>query len=339
MDVRPEDANPNEPLPQGSPAEVFLAVAARSPQPADAAAAVALIVIGFGVVDLVVVGIARSHTEPLWWLAGLLSGVVLAQFGLLAVWAVFGPGRLLVRWPAALLAAAALLCGLAMLLIAGEPLASRNMEEFFLSLLMLPLFALAVQFPLWAFKWAIGGRIVILGSKDAASASASRQFTLQHLLGVTTVLAIALSMASVALEYGGLPGRPTAEMWPRVLIACTIFALYSALAVVPCIWAALIVRDMATSVFALAVYVLLGSGLEIAIVSAIFGPPFRAGHFAPVVTLNIGTVAAIFATLRVLRAYGCVLLRAGGSGRADADTSGPGDTGRNAEDAGRKRSG
>ena len=129
-----------------------------------------------------------------------------------------------------------------------------------------------------------------------------------------TVVAVAMSAASVAVECGGWNGR-FSENWPEVLIYCAVAALYSVLTVVPCIWAGLIVRDLAVSGIALALYALLGTGLVIGVLSAIKGVAPTARDVGPFVTLNVGTVGAMFIPLRVLRACGFVLRRAGSAGR------------------------
>ena len=268
-----------------------------------------LLIVGFALVDLLTPEMLKESRSP--ELPALLAGAIVAQPALLAIWAVMGPQRLLVRWLRSLLAAAFFWCVflLGMTMAAVTP---RDVVEMAKGTFMLPLAFLAVQLPLWVLKMVTGWRIIAGGTKDSSPPSASRQFQLQHILGATAAVAAAMGLASAGLPYfSGPNGNADPSMWLWLMLICLICGACSALSTLPCLWAAFVARNKAASTKIIAVYALVMSVLVVAVVSAIAGstPP---GKVMAAFILFHGSLAfVLLGSLHIARSYGYVLLRPG----------------------------
>lgn len=197
-----------------------------------------------------------------------IAGLIAGQFGLFVVWAVLGPQRPLARFVSALLAVVSF--SFLFFLGTGAIATGRELRELFRFLLALPLLFLAAQLPLWILKMALGCRIVFRQTEDSVDCSPSRQFGLQHMLGATTVVAIALGLARVAMTDLGPPGgRTVAEMWFPLMMACLMVGLWSAFSTLPCLWAVWMVRETVVSLGAVAIYTVVMTTVVLAVINAI----------------------------------------------------------------------
>lgn len=182
-------------------------------------------------------------------------------------------------------------------------------------MLMLPIIFLAVQVPLWILRIVTGWCIVAGSSEDYSPPSESRQFQLQHMLGATTAVAVALGLASVGLRYLDNPTEGTdPSMWLGLMFACLMFGVWSAFSTLPCFWAAFVAPHKMASAVMIAVYAVLMSFLVLAVISAIAGsaPP---GEAVLCFVLFSGSLASVLlGGLHVVRLCGYVLLRPGRRG-------------------------
>jgi hypothetical protein len=259
------------------------------------------------VVDLITPAVMDGSTEP--ELPMLFAGAVGGQLGVLAILAVLGPGRWLVRWPISILVTMGFWC----VLLMGMALADLHgpaIHEIFAATLMLPFVFLAVQLPLWVLRFVTGWCLVLGRGQDTASPAQRRQFGVQHMLGATTLLAAAMGLAGLGMSVGdGLNTRADPSAWMALLLACLFFVLWSAFSTVPCLWAAFVARNRAAGVVLIAIYALLMSLLPAAIISAL-------SRFQPItdavrifVPFHGGLAFALLGSLLAARACGCVLLR------------------------------
>jgi hypothetical protein len=258
------------------------------------------------VTPLVLAG-ARNPGMRIILVGTFLLGMVAGEAGLLAVWAVFGPQRLLVRWPASLLVTAVLwgvfLLGMASVIPGG-------VAEIARGTLMLPLILLAVQSPLWILKMMTGWRIVLAGTQAPASPAESRQFRLQHMLGATAVVAAAFGLASLGLpRVDGPHPRADTSLWLGLMWACMILYFLSGLSICPCLWAALVVRNKAAGAVAIVIYLVLMSALAVIVISALGGPSPPEQGMRLFVLLFGGLALAMLGGLHVARSCGYVLLQ------------------------------
>lgn len=270
---------------------------------------IVLLVGVFGLVDLVTPAVIEGSRSSV--LAALLVGAIIGQFGLLAVWGVLGPQPLFVRWPLSLLVAVLLCCAL-LLGMAMLDAPRGGLAEMAMGMLMLPMIFLAVQLPLWVLRIVTGWCIVAGGTEDCSPPSESRQFQLQHMLGATTAVAVALGLASVYLRYLGNPvGRVDLSMWLGLMLTCLMCGVLSAFSTLPCFWAAFVARNKMSGAAMIAVYAVLMSLLVLAVISAIGGsaPP---GEAVLCFVLFHGSLAfVLLGGLHVVRLCGYVLLRPG----------------------------
>jgi hypothetical protein len=257
------------------------------------------------VTPLVLAG-ARNPGMGIVLVGTFLLGMVAGEAGLLAVWGVFGPQRVLVRWPVNLLVTA-VLWGVFLL---GMASVGPVEAEIARGTLTLPLILLAVQFPLWILKLATGWRIVLAGTQAPASPAQSRQFRLQHVLGATAVVAAAFGLASLGLPHADGP-RPSAgtSLWLGLMLACLILCIVSAFSILPCLWAAFVARSKVAGAVAIAVYVVLMSALTVTVISAVGGPGPPGEGIRLFVPLFAGLALEMLGGLHVARSCGYVLLR------------------------------
>jgi len=254
-------------------------------------------------------------SQPLVWAAaaaGLMWGLPFAELGLLAIWASLGPRKALIQLPTTMLLMlglyAAFLLGL--LWMDGW---SQPVRDIGRAVLFLPLLFLAVQSPLWVFRILGGHRIALRTDREQPSPIESRQVGLRHLLAATALVAVALSLART-----GIPKPTRAANGPdpafALLVACLLCAAWSALSVLPCVWAAYVARGRGLATVAIAAYM---TGMSLIVwgilqVASSTGPP---SEFAVFLFVFHGTLAAVtLGTLHLLRACGYVLLRAGSEG-------------------------
>jgi hypothetical protein len=278
---------------------------------------VAALLIGFAVVDF----LAIPMVELSGWrfLRGLPVGLVGGQLGLLAIWAVLGPQRWIVRLPVTF----ALTLLLYLVIVSGMIVTE---EADFVAgetrtVLVAPLLLLAVQSPLWILRMTLGCRILHAATETDASSKLSRQFGLSHLLGATAVIAIALGLASL--------GRQDKGTWAELLIPCLLFTTWSALSTLPCLWAALVARNKLISTLAIVAYVLVVTLVVLLLPSAFTGraPPLGIG--LAVLLLCATLMGSMLAVLRVARKRGFLLVRWKSQERAAGEDSpvgtGPGE--------------
>jgi hypothetical protein len=282
----------------------------QSPRQNWTPGAIALWIAVFLVANLVMpAAIEASETVEI---AMVLVGSIAGQLGLLAIWAVFGPQRLLVRWPIALLVTASLY-GAFLLGIVWTEAPEWVLRDLAKGLLMLPLIFLAVQFPLWVLRIVTGWCIVAGGREDDSSSTESRQFGLQHMLGATAAVAAALGLARLGLPgLDNRGGSADPSQWKSLMFVCLMFSVWSASSTLPCVWAAFVARSKAAGAVVIAVYVVLMSVLAVVVVSAIGGPPLLFGEVVKIFLLLHGPLALVLlGSLHLARACGYTLLRPG----------------------------
>jgi len=239
---------------------------------------------------------------------GLFLGIVAAQLGLLAVWAVLGPQRWIVRLPVTLVYAVLLYTMLIMGFAVAQPPPRDAWPQIAKSYLFLPLVLLAAQLPLWILRIATGCRIVRADPENGLRSTGSRQFQLRDLFGAMTVLAVALGLASLGLSREESIGAIT---WPIILIICLVCAGGSTFSTLPCLWAGLIARNRVVSTVVIAVYVAVIVPIALAIISAFVGSRLPNGAVAMFVMFHVALFGVMLVVLHVVRSRGSVLRGAG----------------------------
>jgi len=232
----------------------------------------------------------------------LFAGVIGAQVGLLAIWAVFGPQRWSLRLPVTLTYVGLVYTMVAMGVIAVAPSAI-EWQEAVDDFLSLPAFFLSVQFPLWLLRAATGWRVVRADKRDEPSPTGSRQFHLRDLFVATTLVAVACGLAGVELSS-------EAEAAPWWIPGAVLLAA-SALSTLPCLWATLVDRRRRIGTAVVTVYTLLLIGAVGTIVSVIPGAGPRNDVLLASASFFGSLMAVMLGVLHVVRRCGYIIRRVG----------------------------
>ncbi len=194
--------------------------------------------------------IPRSFPSIL--LADACYGPFLAQLGLLCVWTVLGPQRLLVRWSAALAVGGLLFGCFALGKVVGSDMFDSELRWLLRAAACLPTVLLFAQLPLWLLKAIIGGRLA-RNENDRVPTTELRQFALKQIMMVMVLVALALGLAQVGLEDAKIGGDPAAP-WIVLAVACGGCFVLSLLATVPCVCAVFLPRKLNTGIKIVAIY-------------------------------------------------------------------------------------
>jgi hypothetical protein len=273
---------------------------------------IAAVVVGFAMANLFV-PILFGNGPGVWPLVAVFFGIVAAESGLLAFWAVLGPHRLLVRFLSALATEALLLLMLAF----GIGVIDGHLPpDVFGAFLLLPLVSLGPQAPIWVFKWIVGCRTASSadGGDRAADAPglSARQFGLIDILGATTFFAIALGLASswVKLQSHAAPPGWEPRFWTGMLIVLATLAVWSLFTTLPCVWVAFFTRYGGLNALQLLVCVGVLWTIWIMSVTVIAGgaQPFGLVIGASLLLFS-SQMAAMYGCMRLIRACGYEMIR------------------------------
>jgi hypothetical protein len=242
-------------------------------------------------------------------LTAFAVGACIAQVTLIAAWAVFAPGNLVVRLPWALLLGLTMWYTLAW----SDKRAwnygyAEDVTELGVNLLA---GVVALQIPLWIMKWAFRYRMLAPGEPVIPTASERFQFQVKHMLIGTLILAIALSPLRRILPEEGFGRIRTNLSEMFVLVGAAIVA--SLLATLPCLWGGFVSTHRVTPLaLGWLVYCLLVTGVEFQVLCTSLGVPSSRDTgrvFVMAYLINASQGAIVFAVMRCYRALGYRLLR------------------------------
>jgi hypothetical protein len=240
------------------------------------------------------------------WIPASLIGVCIAQVTLVAAWAVFAPGNIVVRWPWALL------LGLMSwyVLVFGQYESDRYYDPANTIMLGLTLLVgvTVLQVPLWITKRVFRVHLLAPGDDPELVGRRPLQFELKHLLIGTLIFAVALSPIRVLLPKQQTVGSflPDRELLV-ILVAVIVVDLVATL---PCFWGGF---ASSPGVWRLAIgwaaYILVVTLME----TAIFCNFLRGGRWSEVFfvmfPVNVSQGAVVFAVMRIYRTLGFRLER------------------------------
>ncbi len=295
---------------------------ARPPKRAIVRLVSGAVIFGFLLLDHFGTRIAAPPRRDSEWFQTALMGIWIGQVSLIAVWAVLAPGNLVVRLPWSLLLTAAMWYALVLGFRADGHL--YRADAIIMGSVLFGSAAIA-QIPLWIAKKAFRWRLLPGGAADELPAG-PWQFTLQHLLLATFLLAVALSpLRRVLPPPGPFDGLYLPEAATAVLLVLGIFIVFNLLLAAPCIWSAL---ASTAGVIPLAlgwlVYCVALTGVELVVIGIFTGPARHPGEtFGLPFLLNVGVCATVFGTLRIYRALGFHCVRARPAGNSPASENGP----------------
>lgn len=267
----------------------------------------------YGLVDFLGPGFFLHGGPDTWILIILWTGAFGGQIAFLATWAAMGPLPLRVRWPIVLAVAFMLYFTLLFGIAATEP---RFLDQAFAEAaafsLVLPLLFLFAQSPLWIRRIWSGWRIVDAVDSREAPATGTRQFGLSHLFVLMASLAVALSLAQVAMTGLHSPRPPQAEFWLYMGFWSGILCLYVAVLAGPSLRACFLARAKRLGCLAM-VGVWFGASILVVFIMVVISGLFQAhlGEEIPVVIfLHLAAaILVLFGSLHVLRIGGCRMIR------------------------------
>jgi hypothetical protein len=258
----------------------------------------------------------------------VLVGICIGQINLIAVWAAFAPGNIVVRLPWSMLLVVLMWYGLVMGFRFETNYFSLD-DAVVLGIVLLSGFVV-LQIPLWiaarVFRW----RLV---SWDAPGIQAERgrsQFYLRHIMLGMVFLSLALAPARVVLpegEIGGLHMDGELFVLLIALLICNIFVT------IPCIWGAflkwVVVAPVAVGWF---VYCAILTGMEYVVLCEFLGAPSDDEVPFWIYLMNMTQCVTVFGTLLILRGLGFQLVRVASAKRPvygkDSEVSGSDRVGR-----------
>ncbi|MBN2217007.1 MAG: hypothetical protein JW719_06495 [Pirellulales bacterium] len=283
----------------------------------DFAPGLFFLLLGYGIVDFLGPDFFRHGGPDTWALIVLWTGAVGGQIAFLATWAAMGPLPLRVRWPIVLAITFMLYFTFLFGLAASEPrFLDRAFAEAAAFSLVFPLMFLLAQSPLWIRRVWSGWRIVDPVDSRDKPATGTRQFGLAHLLVLMASLAVALSLAQLAMTGLHSPRHPSrpprAEFWLAMGIWGVMFSLYVAVLAGPSLRACFLAQVKRLGCLAM-VGVWFGVSIMVVFimeaVSVLFHAPM-AGEIPVVIFLHLAAaISVLFGSLHVLRAGGCRMIR------------------------------
>ena len=263
------------------------------------------ILLFFGLLDSTIFSASR-HSLGIWtWMQWVAVGMVYGQFHLLAIWAVMGPGRWLVRWPTTILLNVVSWELLTWRLrdqagYYGPPLAS-----VFLSYLLVS------QTLLLIISSVSGWRLVDGEEAQSATSPQRSQFQILDILKCMAVLSATLAFLKLTSFR-----LPTSEvsLWNLALLAIVICLLLAA--ILPCLWSAfaktseLILIGLLWLLYGGAVTLVWLGGAAL-----LFGPQtFDSEAFWMFYVLFTSQCMTVYLVMLIFRGMGVRLVRLGNSG-------------------------
>jgi len=173
-------------------------------------------------------------------LAAVALGTMGGHTGVTIVVATLHRGPVWVRWLFGSLAVGSVPCCVAIgLMVGDESFAAKViMRNFFELFAPLPGLLLIAQFPVWAASLLYGAQRRRSGTAIGDIASSGGRFRIRDVMGVTTIVAVALALAKA-----GAWGEPPEELMLMTAILGGVAFASSLLLVVPCTIAALWSRN------------------------------------------------------------------------------------------------
>jgi hypothetical protein len=233
---------------------------------------------------------------------GAWMGIATGQFGLVAMWGVLAPQKLLHRLGVSLLLGAILATSFGLGLVAASaghgPPSPGEIPALFGFLLLLPLIVASVQVPLWVAKLFWGWQVAHV--REVGSLSRAKQFSIAQMLTATALIAVLLALNQPA---GWLLEIPPRELWLQTGLSALCALVLSALSTPPAVYAVLRCRQVSQGCLAIGAYAFLFAFVLCVIIASI-----ARGMPGEVVVIIFGYFAGLALTLTlpllVLRNFG-----------------------------------
>jgi hypothetical protein len=240
--------------------------------------------------------IGRGGGEGAFWLIAIGMGGIVAQFGVLPAWLVWGDRshwpRLLLHWGLATLLYGCWVLG--MMIVIADPEFIRFALTVFL---FLPVISLGIEAPLWLTRLVFGWRF-----RRPAEAGHERPLAIRDFLSGMAVISVALAAVRIASALANGPG--TNEVWIPLAIGATAGTLTSAVVLLPLAWCVLRIQDVVQMTWLVVVYVGVASVIVMLIMFWLGGLSANAEEVIAIFLIVGSTVAAIAFAFWLARSAG-----------------------------------
>jgi hypothetical protein len=237
------------------------------------------------------------------WLGLTLLAICIAQVTLIAAWAVFAPGNIVVRLPWSLLFVLMMWYVLAF----GQRRAHYRSEDTLLLGIVLFLGLTVLQVPLWIAKQVFRYRMLTPGEVPTPAGRGPVQFQLKHLLIGTFLLSVALSPIRLVL-----PKETVGSLMPDRQLTVLILATMEVnlVATLPCLWGGFVSAGKLWPLgVTWSVYSFVVTMIEFAVLCSVLGIPGDPDILWELGLMNFTQGAVVFAVMRIYRALGYRLQR------------------------------
>lgn len=262
----------------------------------------------FGVVDLLFMPIAsavgrKGPGDAAIYFMMIVAGPLIAQFGILPAWLVWGESRfwqrLLIHWALAATLALAWLAGLLLVIPEIGPTPENLSRDLAAMTLCLPAVSLAIEVPLWITRHILGWRL-------------GRSNVLQKPLAIRDFL-YGMAIVSVALALVRAAGavvnpRDGAEVWTGVAIVGVVGSIASLAVILPLAWFLLRFARTGHAIIVTFVYSVLAGLALLAILIGISGLPPTPQPVIGLGLLCASVAASIAAAFGLARGMGYRLI-------------------------------
>ena len=250
------------------------------------------------------------------WLAFGAVGICIAQVTLIAAWAVFAPGNIVVRLPWSLL------LGLMMwyVLVFGErrvnalsPYGHYGPQDVRVLGIVLLVGVTVLQIPLWIAKLVFRYRMLMPGEVAEPAQRKPLQFQVKHLLIGTFLFAVALSPIRLVLRKETVGSLMSNREFGHMSVMMLAAIVVNLVATLPCLWGGFASAKRVWRLgVAWSVYNLGVTGTEVAVLRA-FGPPHEPETLWEILwvlgVVNFTQGVVVFAVMRIYRTLGYRLQR------------------------------
>jgi len=264
-----------------------------------------VVVCAFLVIDFITPLVWETNEE---WIMAVALGICIGQINLIATWAALAPGNAALRLPWAMLLG--VLMWYAIVLGCRVAIGHYRLEDaVFLGIILLA-DIIATQIPLWIARWKFRWRLISPGTSADEAVEGPFQFYLWHLFVGMFFVSVALAPARMVLPPGDAWSFRIDHELPVLLPAVILCNL---VITIPCIWGAFARREkIGAIVIGWPFYCAILTGIELAVLIAILGPPGgQTGEIYWVFyLLNLSQCITVFGALLIFRAIGFQLIRA-----------------------------
>jgi hypothetical protein len=232
----------------------------------------------------------------------IVVGVLLGQFGAMALWLVWGEGpflrRLALHWVVGLLLLCGFFLGLVVAMFDAGPMSESWWRDFAMLLCVVPAFSLAAQLPLWPLRTDFGWSVERVGGNTAVKKPVG--LSISDILCGTAVVAVSLGLVRAGPNASG----EFSVYFAEIGMTLAVIFVASLICLVPATLFALRIKEDLVGIGLFAGYALLPVISLLVVSLSVGGSALPVEVFFAVFFGSIIFAAMVASPLWVLRACG-----------------------------------